>query len=106
LAATNSVFTDILNLTWPAKMRIIIIMGNLWSLKVNQSAVVSGFSASMAEVFVNRLSALGFRVGQKVLCLGVTPFGGPRIFQIGDSVFSLAGDLANGIVVDKPELQH
>jgi Fe2+ transport system protein FeoA len=86
-------------------MRIIIIMGNLWNLKVNQSAVVSGFSTKLAESFVSRLSALGFRNGQKVLCLGETPFGGPRIFQIGDSVFSLAGDLATGIVIDKFEFQ-
>jgi Fe2+ transport system protein FeoA len=86
-------------------MRIIIIMGNLWNLKVNQMAVVSGFSSSLTEAFQGRLSALGFRSGQKVFCLGETPFGGPRIFQIGDSVFSLACDLARGIVVDKLEPQ-
>ncbi len=80
-------------------------MGDLWTLKVNQVAVVSGFSTSMTEAFQGRLSALGFRSGQKVFCLGETPFGGPRIFQIGDSVFSLARDLARGIAVETLEMQ-
>jgi Fe2+ transport system protein FeoA len=94
-----------LGLTLSLKMRIIIIMGNLWNLKVNQRAVVSGFNSQLSEAFQGRLSALGFRHGQPVCCIGALPFGGPRIFQIGDSVFSLAGELACGIIIDKLDSQ-
>ncbi len=86
-------------------MRIIINMRDLWCLNRNQFAQVTGFSAGLSENFQNRLSALGFRRGQEVLCIGCTPFGGPKIFQIGDSVFSLASDLARGIIVDNSEKQ-
>jgi Fe2+ transport system protein FeoA len=84
-------------------MRIIINMRDLWGLSHDQHALVSGFAADLSESFQNRLAALGFRQGQKVRCLGSTPFGGPKIFQIGDSVFSLARDLASGIIIDKSE---
>lgn len=80
-------------------MRIILNMV-LWSLPRGLSAKVRELGNSLPSQYRVRLSELGFREGEIVQCLRWTPFGGPRIYQVGDSVFSLASDVATFVEIE------
>lgn len=67
---------------------------NLWELPMGQLATLKGFSKDLPESYQNRLQDLGFEVGGSVFCERWTPFGGPRVYRVCDSVFSLAKDVA------------
>jgi ferrous iron transport protein A len=79
-------------------MRIILIM-NLWNLPKDKKARVSRLEPALSVSYQRRLGELGFREGDEVVCLRNTPFGGPRIYKVGDSVFSIARDVAENITV-------
>lgn len=66
----------------------------LWDLKQGQHARITGIAAEMEEVFQRRLEDLGFRAGETVMCSKKIPFGGPRVFRVGDSVFSVERSMA------------
>lgn len=53
-----------------------------------------------------RLSELGLDPGEIVQCLQSSPFGGPRIYRIGDSVFSIERALAENIEISLPKGGH
>lgn len=73
----------------------------LWSLNEKSSALVSSFDDDIDPLYQQRLRELGFDAGCEILCLRKTPFGGPRVFQIGDSVFSLAQELAKKVNIEE-----
>ena len=74
---------------------------SLWLMKENSSAVVLSLDAKLHESHALRLSELGIRSNEIVFCIKHTPFRGPRMYLIGDSVFSLAEDIASSIYVSK-----
>jgi len=72
----------------------------LWDLTPNQQARVKSIRIECSELFKGRLCDLGFYPGEFIVCLRRTPFGGPRVYQVGANVFSLAEDIANSVLVD------
>ncbi len=71
----------------------------LVELNVNQDATISGF-LNLEDKIATRLRELGLSQGRTVTCLKQTPFGGPCIYQTGDSIFSLESSLAKVIEVN------
>jgi len=71
----------------------------LWNLTPSQHATVKSIGTTCPELFKSRLGDLGFYPGERIVCLRRTPFGGPRIYQVGQSVFSLAEDIASLVIV-------
>lgn len=70
----------------------------LKEVKANQ--VVQIKSVSDLDVRLSqRLKELGVVEGREVFCIKVTPFGGPGIYRLGDSVISLDMDLAEKVQV-------
>lgn len=76
---------------------------NLWDLPAQQSASIKGIFLQIAEHVQVRLRDLGFVTGEKVTCLQHIPFSGPRIYRMGDSVFSLDRDVAVGVHIELTE---
>lgn len=74
---------------------------SLWNLKSNQSARVRGIDPSLPATFRDRLEHLGFAAGEQVACVRRTPFNGPRVYRVGDSVFSLAQDIASAVLIEE-----
>lgn len=71
----------------------------LWDLLPRRTGRIVEISPRIDELYRNRLNDLGFMVGEAVACVRQTPFKGPRLFKIGDSVFSLDRDLAQSVMV-------
>ncbi|NQZ00111.1 MAG: ferrous iron transport protein A [Bdellovibrionales bacterium] len=76
---------------------------NLWDLKQHQSGTMKAFSEEMPEAYRHRLQEFGFQKGELVTCLRQTPFSGPKVYQVGDSVVSLTQDLASVVAVEVSE---
>ncbi|MAF92559.1 MAG: iron transporter FeoA [Bdellovibrionaceae bacterium] len=74
---------------------------NLWSLNENENGMIGSFCESMDKKYQLRLRELGFDDSMPVRCLKTSPFGGPRVYQIGDSVFSLTQDIASSVFLVK-----
>ncbi len=72
----------------------------LWELQKDQAAYISGFIESVPKIYFNRLNELGFQIGVEVVCQRQSPFGGPKVYQIGDDVFSMAKDVASCVTVE------
>jgi Fe2+ transport system protein FeoA len=72
----------------------------LWHLPRSRKARVIGTAPRLAHAYRLRLEELGFRKGGEVTCLRKTPFGSPRIYLVGDSVFSIARDVAEQIEIE------
>ena len=71
----------------------------LWDLPKNESATVENINQIAKDQDRERLRTLGFDPGEKITCLQQPPFGGPRVYRNGDSVFSLAVEVASCVVV-------
>lgn len=74
---------------------------SIWNLKSSESATVKQINSDLAVAFRDRLHHLGFNAGERVTCIRHTPFNGPRIYFIGDSVFSLAEDIAIAVEIEE-----
>ena len=72
---------------------------NLWSLPKKQTFLIDRIHDALPQEAQLRLHDLGFTAGQHVECLHEAPLGGPKVFRIGDAVFSLARDLASAVEV-------
>jgi Fe2+ transport system protein FeoA len=74
---------------------------NLLEVAIAVDTRIEGLHEDLREDFQKRLRELGFREGAFVRCLRVrvTPFGGPRVFQVEGSVFSLESSLARHVLV-------
>jgi Fe2+ transport system protein FeoA len=68
-------------------------------LGVDECCVVVGFSEDLPSEQRQRLEELGFCPGALLKCMKNTPFGGPRIFEVGGSVFSIESSLAKHLKV-------
>ncbi len=71
----------------------------LWDLLPRYAGRIVEILPHAEEAYRNRLYDLGFLVGEAVTCVRRTPFQGPRVFKIGDSVFSLDRETACSVVV-------
>lgn len=73
----------------------------LWNLSENESANIDAFGDLMDSRYQTRLRELGFDSSSSILCLKAAPFNGPKVYQIGDSVFSLTEDIASHVLVSR-----
>lgn len=71
----------------------------LWDLQEQQLARIESISEELQEKHRYRLRELGFEQEISVRCVKKTPFGGPKLYQIGDSVFSLTEDIARAVLL-------
>lgn len=71
----------------------------LWDLQKLQTGRIDRLDEGLSEAFRRRLLDLGFSPGEPVECLRVTPFGAPRVYRMGDSVFSLPQEIAQQVWV-------
>ncbi len=69
---------------------------SLWNMSKGQKAQISRLDITTGE-HLRRVQELGFEPGETVTCLKITPFGSPRVYQVGPCVFSLSRDLAEKI---------
>lgn len=74
-------------------------MKTLWRLNVGEQAVVAQISQDVDVSLRQRLEDVGFRQGRPVSCVQVMPFGGPKVFCVGPSRFSLEDSVAEKIEV-------
>ncbi len=70
-------------------------------LKERENGFITMFDVCLKEGHAIRLREIGLGEGEKVQCLKVLPFGGPKVFQIRDSVFSLEKAVAHRVFVEK-----
>lgn len=76
----------------------------LWSLQENAEAVIRGLADSIPDRYRRRLRDLGFHVDERIVCVKRTFAGGPRLYRIGNCVYSLEKKIANAIEVKKEAL--
>ncbi|MBU2880845.1 ferrous iron transport protein A [Psychrosphaera sp. B3R10] len=69
----------------------------LWDLTKNSLSTISHLSPTLEEALLVRLMEMGFETNQSITCLRRTPFSGPIVVQLGDSVFSLEQELAQHV---------
>lgn len=75
-------------------------MQNLWNLKVNGAARIQKISDTLDEKYRQRLADLGIIVGEEIQCMRKTPFGGPRVFQIQQTLFSFDREISESIFIE------
>lgn len=71
----------------------------LWDLCAKQIARISRLEKSLPETYQRRLVELGLGEGCEVKCLRVSPFSGPKDYQLSDGVFSVDQEIAKKIGV-------
>jgi len=73
----------------------------LWELKEKSHAIIEGLGEKIPVEFQLRLSELGLLESGPIICLKKTPFNGPSLYQVGDSVISLAQEVAENIYITR-----
>lgn len=71
----------------------------LWNMKEKTEAVICALSNDIPDRYRQRLRELGFHVDEKITCVKRTFAGGPRLYQVGNCVYSLEKDIAHAIEV-------
>ncbi len=66
---------------------------NAWELGQNQVGTVAKFLDGNQQVN-QRLKDLGFVLGEPIKCLKIPPFGGPKIFQNENGIYSIEKEVA------------
>jgi ferrous iron transport protein A len=77
----------------------------LWDLPASGGAVLQGYIQSAPDKYRERMEELGFVIGQSVSCLRITPFGGPRVYSVGGSIYSLDRELAEQMMISVTEVR-
>ena len=72
----------------------------LWELNPSSHATISKLSKNLHKQLYSRLNDLGFIPTETITCLRASPFNGPRVFQVSDSVFALDREIAQLIQVE------
>lgn len=69
----------------------------LWDLKINQKAFIK--EVSIENQGYEKLLSYGFKPNQPVKYLYKMSFGGPRVYQVGDIVYSLSSSMAKSVCI-------
>lgn len=75
------------------------MMKTLNDLKLDESATIESYSEGLLISYRERLEELGFTIGRTVVCTQKTAMGGPRLYNVGSSVYSLDKDTAMKICI-------
>ena len=73
----------------------------LWELKEKSQAIIEDLGDKIPSGFQLRLGELGLIKSGPIICLKKTPFNGPILYQVGDSVISLAREVAENIYIKR-----
>lgn len=71
----------------------------LWDLKPKIQATIQRIDPALPADYQLRLRELGFQEGESIVCVRHTPFAGPAVYCIGDSIFSIAPEVARFVEV-------
>ncbi len=74
---------------------------SLWELEEKQSGSIHSVKDDLSPQTIMRLREIGLNKDDNVTCLKKLPFGGPKLFQVSDSVFSLEEDIAKSIMLNE-----
>jgi Fe2+ transport system protein FeoA len=74
-------------------------MHSLWNLSVNATAIIDAISETLDSKYRQRLADLGIVPGEEIFCVRNTPFGGPKIYQLRESLFSFDREISENITV-------
>jgi len=77
-------------------------MRTLRDASVGQTVLVTGIRAGLGAAEQRRLGELGFCEGARVRFLRRAPFGGPHVYEVSGSVFSVEPHVAAHITVSPP----
>lgn len=72
---------------------------SLWNLKPGTSAIIAEMAEKIPAPYRRRLRELGFHPQETITCVKKTLAGGPRLYQIGNCVYSLEREIADAIAV-------
>lgn len=72
---------------------------NLWSLPQGQKALITHLDKELTDEFRVRLEELGIHPGETVECVKSIPFGGPKVYQVGESIYSLDEQIGEKIQI-------
>lgn len=62
-------------------------------------AFIEGYSLTLELALQQRLQDLGFAKGEVVLCERETPFAGPKVYRVQNSLYALEKELAEHVLV-------
>lgn len=74
----------------------------LWDLKPQELGVITDINTNHPGA--ERLNIYGFTRGQTAKLLFKTSFGGPKVFLLEDTIYSLSFELASQIFIEKKSL--
>ena len=72
---------------------------NLWEMREKDSGWICEINHGIAPHYLQRLQHLGIDIGVEVECKRVTPFSGPKSFQIAGGIFSLDQEIARHVEI-------
>jgi Fe2+ transport system protein FeoA len=81
----------------------IAMQHTLWDMNAGDTAELAGWSDALPQVYETRLLELGFRPGATVACVQRPRFGAPRIFRVGNAVFSLEDTIGCAVLIRQEE---
>lgn len=71
---------------------------NLWQMKRGIQIVIDGFDPSLNASVKSRLEELGFHQGARVLCTQAPRLGAPKLYKVGNAVYSLEKTIAESVI--------
>lgn len=72
---------------------------NLWQMKRGVQSVIEGFNPALDLSVKGRLVELGFHQGSRVLCTQSPRLGAPKLYKVGNAVYSLEKTIAECVMV-------
>jgi len=71
---------------------------NLWQMKRGVQSVIEGFDTALESSVKARLEELGFHQGARVLCTQAPRLGAPKLYKVGNAVYSLEKPIAECVI--------
>jgi Fe2+ transport system protein FeoA len=76
---------------------------NLWLLKRDEQCQIVGFDSQLDSAIKARIDELGFRVGARVICTQAPRLGAPKLYRVGNAVYSLEKPVAMMVQIQRIE---
>lgn len=80
-----------------------ITTDNLWLLKRDEVCQIVGFDSLLDSAIKARIDELGFHVGASVVCTQAPRLGAPKLYRVGNAVYSLEKPVAMMIKIQRIE---
>ena len=76
---------------------------NLWMLKRDEQCQIVGFDSQLDSAIKARIDELGFRTGANILCTQAPRLGAPKLYRVGNAVYSLEKPVALMVQIQRIE---